>query len=372
MSSREIAATQKYGVRKICCRNALDQASSFWNSLYSADRDSFFLSWHWISTWLSVLPDTYSPYVLAVECGDRPVFAMVVGVQSTRVCGTKACVGEVDDYFYDDLVIEQNGFLLSPSESIPDLVYVLDRANIDVLSLSKTSDEFLKLASTRMDLRSWQSSYRSVTTHFVDLALVKKAAAGYLSLLSRNRRAQIRKSMRLYEEAGKLEVNVADTLDQAQNYFTELVQLHQQEWVARGEKGTFSSDFNLSFHNQLIASTFESGLIGLYRIRCGGKTIGLIYGFRSRGEFLYYQSGFVYQEDNRFRPGQVCHALLIELLAEQGYQRYDFLAGESTYKSSLSTHNYLTQTVHFYSGSLASRIAYLWFELAKPALRKLR
>jgi len=357
---------------RICLRKDAMRASKIWAELYDVDAHSFFLSWHWIEAWLTVLPEQFNPYLLVADADGVTVFAAIVGNERTVMGACKACIGEVDDYYFDDLVIEQNGFLLGDQSDIPALSEVLEKSGIDIFSLSKTSNEFLNTVQARMDLSVWRHTGRSVSTHFVDLSKVRASTLGYLELLSRNRRAQIRKSVRLYEARGPLVMETASNLIEAETFFEELVLLHQQEWQARGRPGTFASEFNLGFHQKLIKSTFSKGVVALYRLRCGDQTIGVIYGFHSRNEFLYYQSGFVYESDNRYRPGFVSHALLVEQLAGQGLARYDFLAGESDYKRSLGTDQYLTQSIQLYSGSFTSRLAFVWEEQIKPRLRRLR
>jgi hypothetical protein len=53
-----------------------------------------------------------------------------------------------------------------------------------------------------------------------------------------------------------------------------------------------------------------------------------------------YQSGLHYSSDNRLKPGFLTHYLAIRHCLEQtALQEYDFLAGDSQYKRSLTTAN---------------------------------
>jgi CelD/BcsL family acetyltransferase involved in cellulose biosynthesis len=71
----------------------------------------------------------------------------------------------------------------------------------------------------------------------------------------------------------------------------------------------------------------------------------------------FYQSAFVYESDNRLKPGLLTHALAIQALLDGGYGRYDLLAADgpdgSRYKASLATDK----------GRLA------WAVLRRPSLR---
>jgi CelD/BcsL family acetyltransferase involved in cellulose biosynthesis len=76
------------------------------------------------------------------------------------------------------------------------------------------------------------------------------------------------------------------------------------------------------------------------RASAGGETFGMLYNFVQSGVVYFYQSGFLYEDDNRAKPGLLTHALVIQSCLDQGFERYDFLASdplESRYKASLST-----------------------------------
>jgi CelD/BcsL family acetyltransferase involved in cellulose biosynthesis len=113
--------------------------------------------------------------------------------------------------------------------------------------------------------------------------------------------------------------------------------LHQIEWKKRGEPGAFSNEYFYLFHRELIRTRFDRNEIQLLRIRSGTITIGILYSFVYQGDVLFYQSGFRYSTENVHRPGLVSHYLAVLHNARKGMKTYDFLAGDSAYKSSLST-----------------------------------
>ena len=60
-----------------------------------------------------------------------------------------------------------------------------------------------------------------------------------------------------------------------------------------------------------------------------------MYNLVLRGHVLAFVTGFLYEEDKRLKPGLVCHTLAIERHLREGASVYDFLAGETRYKSNL-------------------------------------
>lgn len=174
---------------------------------------------------------------------------------------------------------------------------------------------------------------------YVDLKAVRESKKPYLDHLSGNTRQQIRRSMRWYEESGEgLTFNVADTLETALRYYSNLKKLHQEYWQSKGEPGAFSNVFLDVFHDALIRSRFADGEIELAHIACGQRTVGYLYNFVYQGCVANYQSGFLYEDDPKCKPGLVAHTLAIENALQTGRQRYDFLAGDERYKQSLGTH----------------------------------
>jgi CelD/BcsL family acetyltransferase involved in cellulose biosynthesis len=70
----------------------------------------------------------------------------------------------------------------------------------------------------------------------------------------------------------------------------------------------------------------------------GEVVIGYLYNFCYNGSVLGYQSGFDYAAAGTHeRPGLTCHHMAIERAAASGMWRYDFLAGEDRYKTSLAS-----------------------------------
>ncbi len=174
---------------------------------------------------------------------------------------------------------------------------------------------------------------------YIDLNAVRESGKQYLDQLSGNTRQQIRRSMRWYEESGeKITLKVADTLEAALQFYSELKKLHQAYWQSKGEPGAFANAFLNAFHEALIRERFAAGEIELAHIACGQQTVGYLYNFVYQGCVANYQSGFRYEDDPKCKPGLVAHTLAVEHALQFGRQKYDFLAGDERYKQSLGTH----------------------------------
>lgn len=179
---------------------------------------------------------------------------------------------------------------------------------------------------------------------WVDLDALRGAGTPYLGALSGNTRSQIRRSLKLYtKKHGAPTVEIAASAEVAGSWLEELTELHSSRWRARGLPGAFGTHEQRRFHQQVVAQGRDAGAdlaADILRVRFGSVTVGLLYLLRRDRCVGFYQSGLVYETDNRLKPGLVVHALAVEHYLTAGAAEYDFLAGEAEatqYKRSLST-----------------------------------
>src|SRR5690606_14565455 len=91
-----------------------------------------------------------------------------------------------------------------------------------------------------------------------------------LSTLSRNRRWQIRRSIRHYEQtAGPLDCQSAQSAEQALEWFEQMGELHTRRWNRDGLAGSFANPIWVEFHRRLIGRAFDRQEIQLLKITAG-------------------------------------------------------------------------------------------------------
>ena len=172
----------------------------------------------------------------------------------------------------------------------------------------------------------------------IDLDAVRNSGQDYLAGLGKNTRARIRKAIRHYG-ADRLRLEVADSRERSRSWLDRLRDLHQHHWQSKGQSGAFSSDAINRFHDSLVEDCHDNGTIRLLRISAGSTLLGYLYNFVYQGQVHFYQSAFNY-EHARLSPGLLCHYLAIQHYLGEGARTYDFLAGDSRYKRSLSNQQY--------------------------------
>jgi CelD/BcsL family acetyltransferase involved in cellulose biosynthesis len=323
-----------------------DDATSLeivWQDLEQRADCPFFLSWNWIGTWLRVTPNL-TPLVLTVRDG-----AKIVGLaifhpagQRRRMARSRGLfLNRTGDEHTDIITIEYNNILCDRDYSariLRGFIPFLKRAtppsfgSWDEIHVAMATSEIAEIARGAKLMILELSHKRS---WYVDLDALRKSDRPFLESLSSNTRYQIRRALKLYAKSGPVTAVRARSLEEALAYFEEMKPLHQEYWNKRGKPGGFSNAYFEAFHLALIRFGFPRGTIELVRVSAGPKIIGIVYNFLFRGRVYAYQTGFAYEDDPKIKPGLVSHSLCIQKHLSEGASVYDFMGGDSQYKSSL-------------------------------------
>jgi CelD/BcsL family acetyltransferase involved in cellulose biosynthesis len=312
-----------------------ERVATHWQALESEKSTSFFNSWNWISSWLDSLPTDLNIELIVLEDMDGPACCFFLGINKkieNKFYKKRGYLNSVGEYTFDDIVIEYNTILCRKDKNPQNML------NIAMSSL-KDIEEFRLPLTINFDFSTSKDYFhrtQSFSSYWTNLNGIE-SDQDYLSQISKNKRAQIKRSIKEYEKQGPVQIEFAQSLEQAKEFFTKLELLHQNEWNRRGQPGAFSNTFFKSFHRNLIEQSFDDNKIQLIRVFTPKEDIGYLYYFIHNNEALFYQSGLNYKEDNKYRPGLVCHFLATKAFAAMKFNKYNFLAGGTQYKKSLST-----------------------------------
>jgi CelD/BcsL family acetyltransferase involved in cellulose biosynthesis len=312
------------------------EVEGIWRALERRAQPAYFLTWGWIENWLACLTAADLPELAILRGPDGVQAACFLSRRRNlrrHLLPTRTVyLNETGVAHIDEVCIEHNGLLRAPDSSMSLATLLALLPDWDEVQLTALApDAFAELGSAADHQVRIE---REVASPFVDLATVRAAEGGYLSLLGSNTRAQVRRSRR---RVGDLTLEVAGSLAQAFEIYDELVALHTASWRERDQPGAFADPWFDRLHRRLITQRFASGEIQLVRLRAGTATLGCGYNLISSGRVLFYQSGLAHIEDPTIKPGYLLHAATIEHDAAAGYAVYDFLAGDSAYKRALST-----------------------------------
>ena len=300
----------------------LETLHALWRAVETRGEGSFFLSWAWISAWLSLCRLDASYRLL---CARRK--GNVVGLAIFRQVGFELYLHQCGDSVLDSVFIEYNGFLVTDAAVREAMFTFLARtrgwSTLHIAGADRAT------AEAALDTELHDGVRRRICP-WIDLEALAPGLDGYLGVLSANTRQQIRRSLRLCMDM-RLEVvrreNAAPALAQLQA-------LHESAWLQRnGTRGAFACAHFAPF----IRTLAQSPGVDLLRVTAGGECVGILLNFTHAGHVYAYQSGLNYTDDNRFKPGLMSHAMAVAHYREQGMHAYHFMAGEGQYKRSLGT-----------------------------------
>jgi CelD/BcsL family acetyltransferase involved in cellulose biosynthesis len=235
------------------------------------------------------------------------------------------------------MIIEYNGLLVARNHEQA----VYSKAVNHLFQTNRHCDEiFFSAMDGRVDLHcvppcEVKFVHRVIeesASQMVELDRFGQGVESYLATLSKNRRAQIRRSLRLYQELAPLKLREAGSIEEALLFFDGLKTLHTERWRSKGRGGSFANSRWEAFHRFLVRSRFPEREIGLLEISDTHGPVGYLYNILWQDRVYVLQTGFRMQSDRRFMPGYVVHAIAIAHYKKMGMKIYDLMHGDSLYK----------------------------------------
>lgn len=312
-----------------------------WSELQERADCSYFQSWGWIGIWLEQVAMDLRPIVIKVWSDER-LIGMSVFVKATIkrhvLISSRAMFLNEFPLEGRNMVIEYNGLLTAK-----DCEKVVYEQTVQILLDEFIgNDEFMFSAIAEddgfddlLDMQLKDAKFiinESSSSWFVELPVIPEGIDSYLAALSKNRRAQIRRSMKLYEERGPLRIEEANSVEEALMFFDGLKKLHTQRWQSKGKQGSFANPQWEAFHRALIQQRFEAGEIQCLKLSNAVEAIGYLYNFVWRKHVYVLQTGFGESDDKRLMPGYVTHVYAILYNKSKGMLVYDLMHGDSLYK----------------------------------------
>jgi CelD/BcsL family acetyltransferase involved in cellulose biosynthesis len=180
----------------------------------------------------------------------------------------------------------------------------------------------------------WTQQQETTAASYIPLP---KSWDDYLQALGKHRR-YVNKTLRDFEQwaAGKAEYHRAGTATEMEQGRRILHELHGQRWQSAGQEGVFQSPRFAGFHDEVMRSFFDQGLLDLHWLTVGGEALAAVYNFRRNNKVYFYQSGRKLDVPNHIRTGIVLHAHCIRQAIDNGCREYDFLGGFAQYKQQLA------------------------------------
>lgn len=317
-----------------------------WADLSTHTPGHAFLNECWITPWFDTVAKDHAPVLVVVKNIDSVVALAVIHILPIKRRGifTRNVL-----YFNEvptgqnDMVIEYNGLLCDEKN--------YDQAWSAVLAALKTELAWDEIKINKIDPAQVPAIKSAIHTHSLTYFHEREDTSPIAILatdskwedveklnISSNRRRQVRKARQLYEQKyGELTVQAITEEGEIDTFWTEMADLHTAHWNDKGDSGAFANSLWTTFNRVMISDWIQSGKIQLTKYCAGTTSIGYLFNLVVEDRAYNIQCGFLYESDNKLKPGFVCHHACMKICHEQGIQKYYYLAGGEDYKVSLSS-----------------------------------
>jgi CelD/BcsL family acetyltransferase involved in cellulose biosynthesis len=359
-----------------CVIQHQDDIEQDWLDLQSRVHCSFFQSWGWIGTWLGKIAIDHHPIVVRVWLADSLVgMGVFVHKRIYRHLIVRSDAYFLNEYPFDgcNMIIEYNGILSGSrheSHLYKEIIEHFFSANQGCSELFFSGVQSISpLIQATEEIEGVQIKIlEESSTWSIDINEFSQDDGTYLATLSKNRRAQIRRSIKLYEGKGLLQIVEAGSLKEAMEFFDGLKELHTARWESKGFQGAFANPHWESFHRDLIRSRYARGDIQLLKVHASNIDIGYIYNLVWRQHVYVLQTGFQLSDDKRLMPGYIAHILAIDYNKNKGMKVYDLMHGDSVYKTILCNQRQSLQWVVLQR----KQLPFMLEDIARKVFRKCR
>jgi CelD/BcsL family acetyltransferase involved in cellulose biosynthesis len=326
---------------------AYDGLEADWLGLEAVADGSPFTTWPWVATWLRNLPAEVVPLVFrARDAGGLAALGILVQAPERglgRLFGRcSLLLQETADPELDEITVEYAGLLVrhgaGPAAYAALFATLGERMrHWRRLRIAATTHGEDIVAALPGSMRAF--SIDAPRAHYVDLAAVRAAGGDYPATLGKSSRSNLRQTTRAYARLGPLRSEVAGDAATALAWLDALEALHTRYWRSKGKHGAFGSAFFGRFHRDLVATGARSGYTRITRVTAGTDVVGYLYTLCWRNRIYFYNSGLDYGLlGHHDRPGVASLHAAIDQAMREGFDEFDFLAGDQGYKARMGTH----------------------------------
>lgn len=304
-----------------------------WNALLQRSvTNEIFLTWEWQSTWW----DTFQAgelLIVAVRAPDgrlagiAPWFVHHTGGE--RVLRTIGCVDVTD---YVDIIVDQ--FAVSSVQiALADFLSG-NRERFDRINLCNIPESSLTTQSMPDLLRVRGFDSDLVLQEVCPVIHLPSEWEEYLSMLDKKQRHEIRRKIRRAESEAKLEYTVLDSstfpIELDDGLIGEFLNLMRASQPAKAE--FLAVEANCIFLTRILQTTARAGWLRLSFLRCNGQLAAAYADFIYGQHVQVYNSGLDPNVALQLSLGNVLLAYNIQSAIERGFQIFNFLRGNETYK----------------------------------------
>jgi CelD/BcsL family acetyltransferase involved in cellulose biosynthesis len=341
-----------------------------WNRLLSRSQwDNVFLRWEWIHTWWAHFHQDRKLFIWTVHQDERLVAILPLyidqpspfGFRYLRICSDDLSPDYLDVIQERDLAPEIFDALLKSLHEYS--------SRWDIVSL-----EHLRIGSTLLNSKFPDAHYgvSADRSHTCPYVKIQGEYGDYFENQLRQglHRYHIdKKKKKLFGQKDVRHLR-AHTDAERGEFLDYLFQLHEQRADSIQRHSFFARPDVKRFHHEVSRLFLEAGFLNLQVLVQGRLPVGAAYGFDYHNKMYFFQSGFD-PAWSSWSPGFIMISLMIEESFKNGFEEFDFLKGEESYKSLWANAVREQQQMIAYNRTLLGTTAYT-AALSKNVLRNVK
>jgi CelD/BcsL family acetyltransferase involved in cellulose biosynthesis len=167
------------------------------------------------------------------------------------------------------------------------------------------------------------------------LDLVPDWPTVYESKFSSKQRSNHRRRRRQLAELGRVDVEVARTVEELGDALEDAFVLHDRRWEGRPDGSGFTTPAGRRFSYATIQALAPLGVPRIVTLKIDGRAVAFHYYLAFEGRIFVHRIAFD-PEYARFSPGVINTLDAIEAAADEGATKVEFLGGAERYKIDLA------------------------------------
>ena len=303
-------------VRILDSEQQIVESKESWQKLYaSASNSNVFLSYEWITTWISVFKNCVSVLaVVTVWDLDELVCLLPLYKRAGDRAGVFWFVGSGEPEAAE--VCSEGLDMLSARLISTEINQLLKKA-IDTIGLKK----LVVSNSTEINQVSMMFEYLGYKN-------LKEFKGNRYFINTGDSKTKLEKRTFRYLKAAEkrgITYHVVENVSDLELAFDELKRLHNTKWRRPGHPSIFDHPLFDAFHNSVLQKLLAVEKLSLIAIKKNEQTIAVNYSMISGDDLVFYQSGVDTSFKPNISPGMLLHCAQLRQARILNLNNYDFL-----------------------------------------------
>lgn len=306
--------------------NTFDNIDTMWFEQPVFSGQSLFILPQWLQIWWKVFKPTAKLFLISIYQDEAPLGLAPLMVKDNIA----TFIGDPEIIDYQDCIVVSG----REREFFGTLLDCLNEQKISQLDLRMLRPNSCVLTYLTEIARS-RNYFVSIEPDSICSEIeLPDSWDKYLALLKPKQRKEVKRKIRRLQEVGKVHFRVIEQIKFVKDILEPFFVLFRN---SRQDKARFMTEQMKDYFRELILAMAKMGALRIGILELNGQIVAV--------SLTFYYAGRVYLYNNAYAPeysqlsvGLIAKIFSIKDALEQGYQIFDFLRGDETYKFHLGSH----------------------------------